>query len=146
MNTSLKGVWKLSATLRSRTVVPKHIRFEEAAASAAPPQPRLLEGMSLLEGGSCSIPYSEHCGGQWEVGTSDDALRACFSVDCAAKGGVPASRLAFDGLFDGERIAGTVRDVQGDVVADFLCTRLFTFWGTPKVKAGEGVPGVVSDS
>ena len=36
----------------------------------------------------------------------------------------------------GGSIAGTVTDeAVGEVVADFLCTRLFTFWGTPKVKA-----------
>lgn len=66
----------------------------------------------------------------------------------------------FDGLYDGERIAGTVYDIpdrttnlvdeqtlnhllHGEAnpmsieLGDFLCTRLFTFWGTPKPKAAE---------
>ena len=105
-----------------------------------------------MEFGSLSIPYSEHCSGNYEVGTPEDddaepgVLRAGFIVECTAKDGTEPSRYTFDGLYDGERIAGTVSDSAADeVVADFLCTRLFTFWGTPKVKAvGEAAGDDVS--
>ena len=66
--------------------------------------------------------------------------------------------LIFDGLYDGERIAGAVHAIHkdgegsrlssvalletphtaGGEVGDFLCTRLFSFWGTPKPKAAQG--------
>ena len=57
---------------------------------------------------------------------------------CPPRAGVAASadEWSFDGLFDGERIAGTISDADGAAVGDFLCTRLFSFWGTPKPKAG----------
>ena len=71
--------------------------------------------------------------------------------------------LLFDGLYDGERIAGTVHELQGaalggglpthavllegepdgagrEKLGEFLCTRLFSFWGPPKPKAGQPNP------
>ena len=88
--------------------------------------------MAVLDSGSCSVPYAEHCGGQYELWTpsnaeDSDELRAGFVIECAAKADAPPSRLSFDGLYDGERIAGTVHDDKagGEVIADFLCTRLF---------------------
>ena len=65
-------------------------------------------------------------------------MRAAFDVSCDCVDDTPSSRWTFDGLFDGERIAGTVHGDDGDPVGDFLCTRLFTFWGTPKPRAGRG--------
>lgn len=137
---SLKGVWKLSATLRqgsaarAAAAIPKRIRFDEER-----PLPQhaalLAPRVSVLDAGSCSIPFMEHCGGGWELAAATDeedtsgALRACFVVDDSA------SRLTFEGLFDGERIAGTVLSAD-EPIGDFLCTRLFTFWGAPKVRAG----------
>ena len=152
-STTLSGVWKISATLRGRrsALLPKRIRFAEEETSPAPLH-RLLPPAAVMEFGSLSIPYSEHCSGNYEVGTPEDddaepgVLRAGFIVECTAKDGTEPSRYTFDGLYDGERIAGTVSDSAADeVVADFLCTRLFTFWGTPKVKAvGEAAGDDVS--
>ena len=141
-STALSGVWKISASLRGRhgALLPKRVRFAEEEANALPAE--RLHSSALLEWGSCSIPYADHCGGRYEVGTPDDGtaehgeLHAGFMVECTAKDNKEATRLTFEGLYDGERIAGTVTDeAVGEVVADFLCTRLFTFWGTPKVKA-----------
>ena len=148
MRTSLSGVWKISASLRGKqsTVLPKRIRFEDT--SENPPPPRQLPAMAVLECGSCSVPYAEHCGGQYELWTPSNAedpdeLRAGFVIECAEKDDAPPSRLSFDGLYDGERIAGTVHDDKagGEVIADFLCTRLFSFWGTPSPRAGKDTPG-----
>ena len=143
--TSLAGVWKVSASLRGRSaaLLPKRIRFEENINSSNKPA-RLLAAPTTVDSGGCSIPYTEHCGGHWEVGDAESAdesgaLPAGFVVACAEKEGAPASRLSFEGLYDGERIAGTVSDASGDEVADFLCTRLFTFWGTPKVAAASNL-------
>lgn len=105
----------------------------------------------ILESGSVQVPYSDHCGGAWEVRpdqtgpdqTASDqtasitqAMRAAFSVECAARGDGEPSCLRFNGLYDGERIAGTVCDGAADrEVGEFLCTRLYTFWGPPKLRA-----------
>ena len=157
MNRSaLSGVWKISASLRGRhgALLPKRIRFaEEPCALTA----NLLPRAAVVESGSCSIPYADHCSGQYEVGTLEDGtagngeLRADFKVECTANNDQGGTRLTFEGLYDGERIAGTVTDeAAGEVVADFLCTRLFTFWGAPKVKAAEDedapVPGAAPGS
>ncbi len=133
--TSLNGVWKLSASLRGRhsTLLPKHIRFTESPSS--PP----AASATVAELGSVSVPYAEHCGGTYEIrpaSSIDEPPSVGFIVECASTDRGPASRLSFDGLYDGERIAGTVHDRE-EAVADFLCTRLFTFWGTPKPRAGE---------
>ena len=65
---------------------------------------------------------------------SDGAHRVAFIVKCAAQADRQPSEISFQGLFDGERIAGSVTAADC-VQGDFLCTRLFTFWGAPKVKA-----------
>ena len=148
---SLVGIWKLSATLRRGATValPKRLRFDETSPTSTSTQSSvellLPADALLLHQGKCSLPYMEHCHGFWQVASADDdaqtsgALRAGFVIQCAAHGDVKASHLIFRGLFDGERIAGNVssRDADGSgEIGDFLCTRLFTFWGTPKVQAG----------
>ena len=136
----------------------------------------------VIETGSVAIPYTNHCDGRWAVAEQMSAagdsaeLLVTFTIDrfvddSAAKAVAVAtdaddgrglsgplaaleSRLRFEGLYDGERIAGTVLQLHPDPlvvggdgpassgarveVADFLCTRLFTFWGTPKVAAAAG--------
>jgi hypothetical protein len=134
---SLKGVWKMSSSLRSGAVatLPRHIRFEPATAHN-----------SALEAGTVAIPFADHCGGLWEVhavdkpseGAGASALRAQFTVECASRAEASGSRLHFDGLYDGERIAGIVSADKAEV-ADFLCTRLYTFWGPPSPKAANSL-------
>ena len=132
---TLKGIWKVSSSLRRGVTasVPRRLKFEVQDAVG-----------SSVEAGVVQVPFAEHCGGRWEVreaspgSDADDtsgAMHAQFVVECAAHSDVAASTLRFDGLYDGERIAGTVVDSGGAEVADFLCTRLYTFWGAPKVKA-----------
>ena len=89
MRTSLSGVWKISASLRGKqsTVLPKRIRFEDT--SENPPPPRQLPAMAVLDSGSCSVPYAEHCGGQYELWTpsnaeDSDELRAGFQRSSSA--------------------------------------------------------------
>lgn len=157
------------ASSASEVVIPRRIRFVESSMvgdSSVASDTRA----SILESGNVLIPYADHCHGTWEVATvkpvepssavdehGDDelaraakdadgshgtALAARFVIRGLSRDGGDASRLLFDGLYDGERIAGTVwRDDSHDQacggaqVADFLCTRLFTFWGTPKPAA-----------
>ena len=109
--------------------------------------------------GTVGIPYREQCSGRWRlwpdpVADAEGARRATFCVDCGEADG-----LLFDGLYDGERIAGSVHQVPANVVAaaatgdqvldgnmqqqhlgEFICTRLFTFWGEPKVAAAKEGP------
>ena len=135
---TLVGIWKISAHLRRGTAatLPRHVKFEIGSAISAP----------AIESGTVEIPYAAHCGGHWEVHAGSEETddieastsRASFVVECAARQDVGASGYRFDGLYDGERIAGTVSDRSGDEVADFLCTRLYTFWGAPKVAADTG--------
>ena len=137
---ALQGIWKISATLRSgvTTALPRRIRFTEGSSSPA----------AALQSGTVQVPYADHCSGHWEVLVADDAdaagsgaMQASFSVRCAAgSGAAEAEHLNFMGLFDGERIAGKVHTGNHEI-GDFLCTRLFTFWGSPNPKAtGEGGP------
>jgi hypothetical protein len=134
----LAGVWKISSHVRGEasTVLPRRIRFDGAD-----------------EQGCCSIPYADHCQGTWEVRTQSSSaaakeaseagahgnggvpLFARWKLHCAAHRGMDESCHVYEGLFDGERIAGTVSNAAGEPVADFLCTRLFTFWGTPSPRA-----------
>ena len=145
MASSLRGVWKISTALRSGSVasVPRRIRFDESPPSLALQIP-MPPGAAPLDTGAVAIPYSEQCKGSWAVAAArqsvdeetSGALHAGFVVECTAREGEKASRLAFQGLFDGERLAGTVTDdATGHELGEFLCTRLFTFWGAPKVKA-----------
>lgn len=132
----LSGVWKVSVTPRlgggpsalARHHVPKRLRFIEAE-----------QGIE--------VPYQDCCSGWWEVTAGDEstsgAEQASLSVTCRGHAQGPRT-LRFDGLFDGERIAGTITDAGAEggaseprEVGDFLCTRLFTFWGPPSPKAGE---------
>ena len=68
-------------------------------------------------------------------------LRCCESR--APEERRPRSTCTVHGLFDGERIAGSVMasdaaNEPGEEVGEFLCTRLFSFWGTPQPKAAQG--------
>ena len=131
---TLAGVWKLSTSTSLRSAarraaadasLPKRIRFVVETERAN------------FEAGRCEVPFREQCGGRYELHDEGDR-RAAFSVACPPRAGVAAGadEWSFDGLFDGERIAGTISDADGAAVGDFLCTRLFSFWGTPKPKAG----------
>ena len=135
---TLVGVWKLSfaAARHSALTVPKRIRFDTSSPSAA--SSLLPAWGSILERGSLSVPFMEGCSGAWQVAAAtehdDGAQRAAFIIRTFAQTDAEASELSFQGLFDGERIAGSVT-VGNRVEGDFLCTRLFTFWGAPKVRA-----------
>jgi hypothetical protein len=150
---SLSGVWKVNVTPRrsvdggppelSKYYVPKRLRF--------------MDNEQRIE-----VPYQPCCNGSWSVAAGDDstsgAERVSLTISCSGLesdgGGRTASHtLLLDGLFDGERIAGTISAADGAdagaasgtrEVGKFLCTRLFTFWGPPAPKAGEtaGVSGL----
>jgi hypothetical protein len=150
---SLSGVWKVSVTPRrpvdggppelSKYSVPKRLRF-------------------VGEGQRIEVPYQPCCDGSWSVAAGDastsGAERASLSISCTGSesdggGGTASYSLLLDGLFDGERIAGTVTAADGAgtaseprEVGSFLCTRLFTFWGPPSPKAGDtdGLPGAAN--
>ena len=124
----LTGVWKLSVALSRR-----------GAAGAAPrlPLPRRLR---LLEDGPVEVPYEEGTTGRWtlrEEAPPDGARLVRVSIERAQ-----APSLHLLGLYDGERIAGSITASHADAAAadesgheevgEFLCTRLFSFWGTPK--------------
>ena len=138
MHSTLVGVWKLSfsAARHPAVAVPKRIRFDASSRSAA--STLLPDWGTAVEKGCLSIPFTEGCEGAWQVAAasedSDGAHRVAFIVKCAAQADRQPSEISFQGLFDGERIAGSVTAADC-VQGDFLCTRLFTFWGAPKVKA-----------
>ena len=137
---TLQGIWKLSfaAARQPALILPKRIRFDTSGRSAAAASSLLPPWDSVLEYGSLSIPFMEGSGGAWQVAAAtednDGARRAAFVIQCSAQAGREASEFSLEGLFDGERIAGSVK-VAGHLEGDFLCTRLFTFWGAPKVRA-----------
>ncbi len=139
MRGGLAGVWKLSTTARG---VPRRVRF--------------------LDDASVAVPYSASSSGAWRVsdaGAGTDgagaggAREVDFSIewDEGAAGAETSARarLSFSGLFDGERIAGSVHRVglpeggsggaapASAKLGEFLATRLFSFWGTPEPRATE---------
>ena len=139
MRGGLAGVWKLSATARG---IPRRVRFFDDA--------------------SVAVPYSPSSSGAWHVSdtgaSADGAGAGCarevdFSIEWdEGAAGVETSaraRLSFSGLFDGERIAGSVHrvglpeDGSGGAapasakLGEFLATRLFSLWGTPEPRATE---------
>ena len=114
--------------------LPRHVRFvSPAGAGDAPPTRAGGDG-------GVEIPYDDGAHGSWllEDEAEPDALGARTVTFDVARAGDPTLR--FSGLYDGERIAGPlVLDAgagAGTVVGEFLCTRLFSFWGTPNVAAG----------
>ena len=133
---SLAGVWKISSTV-ARSALPRHVRFGEPTRSAAA-HGLLLHRRTILDAGTLSLPYGgSDCHGRWEVAEGDasdsGAMRASFVVEYSGhRDDAACTSWRFDGLFDGERIAGTVKDAAAQEVGDFLCTRLFSFWGTPQ--------------
>ena len=118
----LTGVWKLSVALRA------------TSPSAAKLLPRRLR---LLQDAMVEVPYEEGSTGRWELqsGPSDTM---CQTVRLSVKR-TDASELRLNGLYDGERIAGTIssRHPPADeaAIGEFLCTRLYSFWGTPRPEA-----------
>ena len=126
----LTGIWKLSVTQALRHGAPS------AAAKLVPRRVRLLQDAGV------EVPYEDGSTGRWEL---QDALpgeanqTASLSIERA-----DASSLDLRGLYDGERIAGTIKVRHPpanaeELVGEFLCTRLFTFWGTPQPAAAAAV-------
>ena len=124
----LRGVWKLNTSgipvSRLRSQLPRRLRF--------------------LEGERLEVPYAATHAGTWSLGEADSsgAQQTSFEVEYDAGGGVgelTRTRLLFDGLYDGERIAGSVSSApeagKRELLGQFLCTRLFSFWGEPKPAA-----------
>eukprot|EP00928_Gymnodinium_smaydae_P091114 TRINITY_DN74818_c0_g1_i1.p1 TRINITY_DN74818_c0_g1~~TRINITY_DN74818_c0_g1_i1.p1 ORF type:complete len:206 (+),score=41.72 TRINITY_DN74818_c0_g1_i1:62-619(+) len=96
----MKGLWKLSVVAASSgagppRALPKHLRFLEA--------PQRVE-----------VPYREKCAGAWMLrpppSSAPGTERAVFAVACPAEGDRPEVALVFDGLSDGARVTGTVRN------------------------------------
>jgi hypothetical protein len=118
----LTGVWKLSVALRA------------TSPSAAKLLPRRLR---LLQDAMVEVPYEEGSTGRWEL-QSGPADTMCQTVRLSVKR-TDASELRLNGLYDGERIAGTItsRHPPADeaAIGEFLCTRLYSFWGTPRPEA-----------
>ena len=119
----LTGVWKLSVALRA------------ASPSAAKLLPRRLR---LLQDAMVEVPYEEGSKGRWELQSGPPDVPNTQTVRLTVER-TDASELHLTGLYDGERIAGTItaRQPPADetVVGEFLCTRLFSFWGTPRPEA-----------
>ena len=147
----MQGVWKLSFAARrggsaaAQQLVPKRIRFGALAADSS---------VGLIE-----VPYQQRLSGRWQLiagppeASGAQSARFVLTSDDVL--------LLFDGLYDGERVAGTVYDGRsgaGEVfttdplfhpeapwrsaadaaeheLGEFLCTRLFTFWGPPSPAA-----------
>ena len=148
---SLSGVWKVSVAPR----LPPHGGAPAIARHHVPKRLRFTAEEQGIE-----VPYQPCCGGRWAVAEGDastsGAERASLTITCRGSesdGGdaqVPRT-LRFEGLFDGERIAGTVTDPDAEggaseplELGSFLCTRLFTFWGPPSPNTGRSTPGVGS--
>lgn len=135
---SLAGVWKVSVTPQRAGIapaglwkhMPKRLRLAEAPASTV------------------EVPYKPCCTGGWALAPggaeAEGAQRATITLTCVggseAGAGAGPHTLLLSGLFDGERIAGTVRAESSDTTANFICTRLFTFWGPPSPRAARKVP------
>lgn len=125
----LRGVWKLSVTSRQ-------------GAAAARLLPRRLR---LLEDAGVEVPYDDGATGSWQLQEGPpDAMgaRAALLRIEGARGAPPTLHL--HGLYDGERIAGSIMvsdaaNEPGEEMGEFLCTRLFSFWGTPQPKAAQRV-------
>ena len=118
----LTGVWKLSVALRA----------------TSPSAPKLLpRRLRLLQDAMVEVPYEEGSTGRWEL-QSGPADTMCQTVRLSVKR-TDASELRLHGLYDGERIAGTIssRHPPADeaAIGEFLCTRLYSFWGTPRPEA-----------
>ena len=118
----LTGVWKLSVALRA----------------TSPSAPKLLpRRLRLLQDAMVEVPYEEGSTGRWEL-QSGPADTMCQTVRLSVKR-TDASELRLNGLYDGERIAGTIssRHPPADeaAIGEFLCTRLYSFWGTPRPEA-----------
>ena len=136
----MEGIWKVSSSLRiasAQIQVPRRLRFSSRTQGALRHR--------------VEVPYRPECGGWWQLHTvpAETAQAVRIALACSEEGS-----LLLDGLYDGERIAGTLHVWQhgvvqaGDVpwadavsevpVGDFLGTRLFTFWGPPSPIAAAG--------
>ena len=112
----LVGIWKLSVASR---------RGSAAAAKLLPRRLRLLEDAAV------EVPFEDGSTGSWRLDDGQVDMRI-------ERASAPSLRL--QGLYDGERIAGSITAANDDELGDFLCTRLFSFWGTPQptiLKDGE---------
>lgn len=120
----LTGVWKLSVALRATS---------SSAAKLLPLRLRLLQD-AMVE-----VPYEAGSKGRWEL-QSGPPDTMCQTVRLSVER-IDAPELHLNGLYDGERIAGTITSrhppADEQVVGEFLCTRLFSFWGTPRPEAAQ---------
>lgn len=130
-SSSLHGLWKVSTTPPSTAA---------QALSSVCPLPRRLRFHEQEPGvhGLIEAPYTE-CVGRWALraGKTAGAQEAAIDISCGEV------EYWLRGLYDGERIAGSVTvGASGEGLeerqhmGDFLCTRLYSFWGEPKVAAG----------
>ena len=87
----LTGVWKLSVALRA------------TSPSAAKLLPRRLR---LLQDAMVEVPYEEGSKGRWEL-QSGPPDTMCQTVRLSVER-TDESELRLNGLYDGERIAGTI--------------------------------------
>lgn len=125
----MKGLWKLRHTLRGGVKLqpPRRLRFI---------------GDEMATSGRLELPFlEERCSGEWRIGeagsAADGLQQVWFRIECRREAGAAGSSLAYEGVSDGERVAGTVCCGEDEVIGDFLCTRLFQGWGEPK-PAAEG--------
>ena len=126
----LTGIWKLSVALRR----------------GAPTTVKLLpRRLRLLQDAMVEVPYEEGSTGRWVL--QDGGPGAVCQTARVSVERTDASVLDLEGMYDGERIAGTLKARhppanEEEVLGEFLCTRLFSFWGTPQPAAAKGATAI----
>lgn len=150
----MQGIWKLSFSASRGASLERGAFLSAMARRAVPSRLRLLDPPASEPMGRLEVPMAT-LSGKWCVLDNQPGDCGAQTVRLAVEGG--ERLLLLSGLFDGERIAGTVfqlgsekhpmrevsydtmivQEVKGEhvVLGEFLCTRLFTFWGAPKPRA-----------
>ena len=158
----MEGIWKVSFAL-SRAVRRVGGSIElPVAVKAVPKRLRFIDPEAAGVMGRLEVPMSEEAHGSWTLTEGPPDASGAQSARFVVEG--TGAVLLFNGLYDGERIAGTVHELpspaeggglvtqavllegvsdcaDNEQLGEFLCTRLFSFWGTPKPKAGQPPPG-----
>ena len=131
----------MSSSFRGASVVqvPRRLRFSRGA---------------LGDRHRVEVPFRPECSGWWQLQPIPAEAAQTVRIALACR---EDALLLFDGLYDGERVAGSLHiwhdrvatfngdvpwadAVRGEGVGDFLGTRLFSFWGPPSPTAAGKLP------